>query len=87
VQLGLPAGLQAAGDQPVLGLTGGERPFGAGGLVDGPLDGELGGAGGSRPAVGDLIGSVNLLTEAVALGKPPQLIKLTETVELEKSPR
>jgi hypothetical protein len=40
-----------------------------------------------RDRLYNVTASVNLLTEAVALGKPPQLIKLTETVELEKSPR
>ena len=52
----LPAGLEAARDEAVLGLAGVERALGAGGLVAGALDAQLDRAGRARAAVGDLIG-------------------------------
>ena len=45
LELLLPAGLEAAGDEPVLGLAGMERALGAGGLVAGALDTQLDSAG------------------------------------------
>ena len=55
-QLGFPAGLQGAGDEPVLRFGGVEGPFGAVGVVAGAFDGQLGGAAGAGAAVGDLVG-------------------------------
>ena len=55
-QAGLPAGLEAAGDQPVLRFAGVERPLGAVGFVAGAFDGQLGGPAGAVAAVGDLVG-------------------------------
>ena len=52
----LPAGLEAAGDEPVLGLAGVERALGADRLVAGALDAQLDRAGRARAAVGDLVG-------------------------------
>ena len=53
---GLPPGLQAAGDQPVLRLAGQEGALGAVSLVAGTLDGELGGPHRPLAPVGDLVG-------------------------------
>ena len=54
---GLPAGLQAAGDQPVLRLAGAEGALGPVGVVAGAFDGKLSGAADPLVPVGDLIGS------------------------------
>ena len=53
---GLPAGFQAAGDQPVLRLDLAESALGAAGLIAGPFDGELGGPAGPLVPARDLIG-------------------------------
>ena len=51
-----PAGLQGAGDQPVLRLDLAEGPLSAVGFVACPLDGQLGGAAGALVLAGDLVG-------------------------------
>ena len=51
-----PALLEAARDEPVLGLAGVKGALGAVGLVAGALDRELGGAGRARAALLDLVG-------------------------------
>ena len=56
MQLLLPAGLEASGDQAVVGLAGVERALGADRLIAGALDVQLDRAGRARAAVGDLIG-------------------------------
>ena len=53
---GLPAGLQAAGDQPVLRLDLAESALGAVGLIPRAFDGELGGPAGPLVPAGHLIG-------------------------------
>ncbi len=53
---GLPAGLQGAGDQPVLRLDLAERAFGAVGVVAGTLNGQLGGPADALAAAGHLVG-------------------------------
>ena len=55
-ELLLPAGLEAAGDQAVLGLAGVERALGADRLIAGALDAQLDRAGRARASVGDLVG-------------------------------
>ena len=53
---GLPAGLQAAGDQPVLRLDLAEGALGPVGVVAGAFDGELGGPADPLVPAGHLVG-------------------------------
>ena len=57
-QLGFPARLQAARDEPVVGVALVEGAFGARGVVAGPLDAQLDRAGRSRAPVGDRVGGL-----------------------------
>ena len=55
-ELGLPAGLEAAGDEAVVGLAGVERALGADRLIAGALDAQLKRAVGAGAALLDLVG-------------------------------
>ena len=54
-ELGLPAGLEAASDEAVLGLAGVERALGTRGVIAGALDAQLERAVRARAALGYLI--------------------------------
>ena len=54
-ELGLPAGLEVAGDEPVLGLAGVKRAFGTRGVVAGALDTQLERPVRARAAVCNLV--------------------------------
>ena len=55
-ELGLPAGLEAASNETVLGLAGVERALGTRGVIAGTLDPQLQRPVGARAAVCDLVG-------------------------------
>ena len=55
-EFGFPAGLEAARDEPVVGVALVKRAFGAGGVIAGSFGAQLDGAGRAAAAVGDRVG-------------------------------